>query len=114
MPTIKNRPRRQKIQHKAHTCLADRQETRKDTSAIPPTWELYIGIIQLVIIGPGDKQWYPVGKANYSGPVGTPEERMIADVAVSYLNAKHNGDEAVTKANITAILKECAQGVTTL
>jgi len=111
MPTA---TRKQKIQHKAQTCLADRQETRKDVSAILPTWELYSGIIQLVIIGPGDNQWYPVSHVNYGGPVGTPEERMIATLAVAYLNEHHPSANNVTKSTITAILKESALGVTTL
>ncbi len=103
-----------KHRHSDQRCAADRIANRQEPAAKEPTWELYVGNIQLVIIGPGDNQWYPVSKAAYAGPTGTPEERLIATRAVAHLNANHADGEDVTKATITAIIKQSALGVTTL
>jgi len=103
-----------KHNHAAQRCAADRIANRQEPAVLKSTWELHIGIIQLIIIGPDDEQWFPASCVNYGGPAGTPEERMIAERAVAHLNANHPGDKAVTKSTITAILKESALGVTTL
>ncbi len=111
MPTTK--PRLQdKYKHRNARCTADR--LRPEQTAAGKTWEVYIGIIQVVIIGPGENQWYPVSRGNYGGPVGTPEERLIADRTVAILNANHPSGDGVTKATITMILKDISLGVTKL
>lgn len=74
-----------------------------------PKWELHHGSVQLFIVGPGEDAWCPCSEANYSGTIGTPEEREIARKALAILNRYHLHDPDTRPADIRKIIERVSQ-----
>ncbi len=95
--------------HQAHRCPADRAATRKaDPAATAPTWHVHTGHLKLIVVGPGEDQWFPCSKSYYSGRVGNIAEREIAAAVVAELNARYPENKDIGREIIDPILREAA------
>jgi hypothetical protein len=83
---------------------------RTKTPELIEKWRVEVGTIRLWIIGPGSDAMHPASEAYYSGPIGTDQERAIAQRAVHLLDIHHRTRDA-GKAEIQLALNQAADQI---